>query len=106
MPSLRCLAITLLLMLCGAPTFADTSYISLDHVDGMILDGPLAGKLQIGEVTFVIRFMTSPMNSDHYSISSGFRLFSPDGAATGSHLLFYCRELAAYYGGSGVCHRA
>jgi len=81
MTSRRWLAVTLLLILCGTPTFADTSYVSLDHVDGMILDGPLAGKLQTGEVTFVIRFMTPPTNINHYNISNGFRLFSPDDAA-------------------------
>ncbi|MEW5797304.1 MAG: PKD domain-containing protein [Candidatus Zixiibacteriota bacterium] len=74
---LVCVLITLL----GAiPGLAGTGYVSLSGVEGMLQHGPNAGKLQAGEVSFVVHFATPPTNTSPYSISNGWRLYSPDGA--------------------------
>lgn len=75
-------ALSLLLIVAWGSqvAIADEAQISLSYVEGMFTGGPHAGKLQAGEVTFVIRFTASPANENHYNISNGWRLYSPDGA--------------------------
>jgi len=67
-------------LLSSGVAVADEAQISLSHVEGAFTEGLHAGKLQVGEVTFVIRFTASAANENHYNISNGWRLFSPDGA--------------------------
>jgi len=74
------LAIILALALAGGKALADDGSVSIDHVDGIFESGPHAGKLQVGEVTFTVRFTTPSTNTYHYNAANGFRLYSPDGA--------------------------
>ena len=60
--------------------WADTGYVSVSRVEGLIQSGVHTGKLAPGEVTFVIRFTTPSSNTDSYVGSNGWRLYSPDGA--------------------------
>jgi PKD repeat protein len=73
-------AMTFALAIVPSMAFADACYVTVSRVEGLITEGPNAGKLSDGEVTFVVRFTTPPSNTDSYIISNGWRLYSPDGA--------------------------
>ena len=74
------LTLFLALVLATGWCQAGTGFVSIARVEGMVQHGQDAGKLQVGEVTFVIHFATPPENTFHYGITNGWRLFSPDGA--------------------------
>jgi len=58
---------------------AENGYVSLSKVEGMLQHGENAGKLQVGTASFVIHFATPPSNTNHYALTMGWRLYSPDG---------------------------
>jgi hypothetical protein len=75
-----CLILFLLIVHSASWCHADTGYVSVARVEGMLEYGVDAGKLQAGEVTFVIHFATPSTNTTRYGIANGWRLYSPDGA--------------------------
>jgi len=76
-----CPSVLLALVLSAGWCHADDAYVNVSGVEGMLQHGVNAGKLQVGTVTFVIHFATPPSNTNHYGMTTGWRLYSPDGAA-------------------------
>ncbi len=74
-----CPIIFLLFVLLAGWCHADDGYVSLSKVEGLLQHGVNAGKLQVGTVSFVIHFTTPSSNTNHYGMTAGWRLYSPDG---------------------------